>query len=266
MESLSLSSLTILLVEPSQTQRNIIHRRLHDLGIDQFFFAENCEAAYELAVVNFPDLVISSMYFSDGTAADLIERMRENSMLESTAFMLVSSEDKYHSLDAIKQAGVVAILPKPFDVEDLIYALNATVSYIEPDELDDQQLAGRLRQMAILVVDDSRLAQKHIARVLQNIGLEDICFANNGQEGLHVLSERTVDLVISDYNMPVMDGAEFVEALRKNDQFKEIPVMMVTSEDNSAKLNGIRQSGVSALVDKPFDIADVKQMLMSWVK
>ncbi|MFM2478461.1 response regulator [Celerinatantimonas sp. MCCC 1A17872] len=266
MQSLSLSELTILLVEPSHTQRNIIHRKLHEAGIDQFLFAENCTSAYDVAVSKFPDLVISPMYFDDGTATDLIEALRNNTLLESTAYMLISSEDKFHSLDAIKQAGIVAILPKPFQFSDLVNALNATLSYIEPEDHDNSEIEQSLREISVLVVDDSKTAQNHISKVLQNIGIVDIRRANNGKQGLEELSERAADLVISDYNMPVMNGAAFVEALRHSEEFKHIPVMMVTSEDNTAKLNGVRQSGVSALVDKPFDITDVRRMIMGMLR
>lgn len=261
MESLSLSELTILLVEPSTTQRNIIHRRLHEAGIDSFLFADSCETAYDLAVEKSPDLVISSMYFSDGTATDLVQRIRANALSQSIAFMLISSEDSHHSLDAIKQAGVIAILPKPFQFKDLMHALKTTLDYIDPDADDDFD-QRQLADLKVLVVDDSPTAQRHISKVLNNIGLSDLFFAGNGQQALDVLAEHPVNLIVSDYNMPVMDGAAFVEAVRRSSEFKDIPVMMVTSEQDGAKLNGVRQSGVSALVDKPFDIIAVKQILM----
>ncbi|MFM2484251.1 response regulator [Celerinatantimonas yamalensis] len=261
MERLSLSELTILLVEPSQTQRNIIHRQLHEAGVDRFLFAHNCESAYDIAVEKFPDLVISAMYFNDGTATDLIEQLRENSLLEATAYMLISSEDKFHSLDIIRQAGVVAILPKPFQFLDLKNALRSTLSFIEPEEHED--VHEQLQTLSVLVVDDSSTARRHISRVLQNLGISDIRTADNGQHGLLELNQRSADLIISDYNMPVMDGAAFVEALRQSEMFRHIPVMMVTSENDVSKLNGIRQSGVSALVDKPFDITGVKQMILA---
>ncbi|CAG9000842.1 MAG: Regulator of RpoS [Candidatus Celerinatantimonas neptuna] len=261
MERMSLSELTILLVEPSLTQRNIIHRRLHDAGVDSFLFAEDCESAYQVATVKSPDLVISSMYFSDGTATDLINRIRANALSQSMAFMLISSEDKHHSLDAIKQAGVIAILPKPFQLVDLLNALRTTISYIEPEsaEVNEQE---RLDSLSILVVDDSPTAQRHICRVLNNLGVTNIYTAENGQMGLDILARKTVDLIVTDYNMPVMDGAAFVEELRQDERFYHIPVMMVTSETDGAKLNGVRRSGVSALVDKPFDIEDVKRILL----
>ena len=261
MKQLSLSELTLLLVEPSLTQRNVIHRRLHDAGIDHFLFAQDCQSAYQVALERTPDLVVSAMYFADGNATDLISQLRSNTLSQSLAFMLISSEESHHSLDAIKQAGVVAILPKPFQFTDLINALHATLSYIEPD--DEVLLNERIAAASVLVVDDSMLAQRHISRVLNNLGISDIRLAGNGQQGLDQLTERRADLVVSDYNMPVMDGAAFVEALRKHPQLHNIPVMMVTSEQDGAKLNGVRQSGVSALVDKPFDMHAVKRMLTS---
>ncbi|MFM2480038.1 response regulator [Celerinatantimonas sp. YJH-8] len=260
MEQLSLSELTILLVEPSLTQRNVIHRRLHDAGIDNFLFADNCEDAYQIAASKIPDLVISSMYFADGTATDLVNQMRSNTLLQSTAFMLISSEASHHTLDAIKQAGVIAILPKPFQFTDLMKALKATLDYIDPDAEVDFDIE-RFKNLRVLVVDDSITAQRHISRVLNNIGIEWIETADNGRQALDFLAEQSVDLIVSDYNMPVMDGAALVEALRQDEQFHHIPIMMVTSEQDGAKLNGVRQSGVSALVDKPFDMAAIKQIL-----
>lgn len=261
MERMSLSELTILLVEPSLTQRNIIHRRLHDAGIDNFLFAEDCESAYQIATVKSPDLVISAMYFSDGTATDLISRIRANALSQSMAFMLISSEDKHHSLDAIKQSGVIAILPKPFQLTDLMNALKATISYIEPESVETDGLE-QLDTLSILVVDDSLTAQKHISRVLNNLGVKHIRTAENGRMGLDLLAQQTADLIVSDYNMPVMDGAAFVEELRQDKRFNHIPVLMVTSETDGAKLNGVRRSGVSALVDKPFDIDAVRSILL----
>ncbi|GGA92423.1 response regulator [Agarivorans gilvus] len=259
MEALSLADLTILLVEPSNMQRNIIRTRLHEAGIDNFVMAENCQQAVELAIKTAPDLVVSSMYFADGTATDLVQQLRANDLSRDIAFMLISSEACHHTLDAIKQAGVIAILPKPFEFTHLLGALQATISYIEPDQdlISEINVASK----KILVVDDSLTARRHIARVLENIGVAQVLFAENGQQALNLLEQDEVDLVITDYNMPVMDGAALIEALRQHPRFSDIPALMVTSENNGAKLDGVRQSGVSALVDKPFDIDAVKQVL-----
>ncbi|WP_432453175.1 MULTISPECIES: response regulator [unclassified Agarivorans] len=261
MESLSLGDLTILLVEPSNMQRNIIRTRFHEAGIDNFLMAENCQQAVNLAIQSAPDLVVSSMYFMDGTATDLVQQLRANDLSRDIAFMLISSEACHHTLDAIKQAGVIAILPKPFEFTHLLAALQATISYIEPDA---SYLANiDYSSKRILVVDDSQTARRHISKVLENIGIRQVLVAEHGQQALALLEQHPVDLVITDYNMPVMDGAALIESLRQHPRFCDIPALMVTSENNGAKLDGVRQSGVSALVDKPFDIDVVKQVLAS---
>ena len=129
------------------------------------------------------------------------------------------------------------------------------------NNIDVRVSAINVASKKILVVDDSLTARRHIARVLENIGVAQLLFAENGQQALDLLEQHEVDLVITDYNMPVMDGAAFIEALRQHPRFSNIPALMVTSENNGAKLDGVRQSGVSALVDKPFDIDAVKQVL-----
>lgn len=74
------------------------------------------------------------MYLGEVTGSELLIRMRERSELKDTPFMLVSSETKWENLNALKQAGVMAILPKPFNVEDMKMALQATADYIDPEE------------------------------------------------------------------------------------------------------------------------------------
>ncbi|RKF17834.1 response regulator [Alginatibacterium sediminis] len=258
MDALTLADLTILLVEPSRTQRNIIRARMHEAGVDNFLMAENAQQAFEAAETSSPDLVVSAMYFEDGTATELVQRMRASTMISDTPFMLISSEACHHTLDAIKQAGVIAILPKPFVYTDLLNALHATVNYIDPDNIETDLSTLSL---STLIVDDSATARRHISRVIENLGIKDISFAENGQEALDILERQSFDLIVTDYNMPVMDGAAFIEALRLKEQWKDIPVLMVTSERDGAKLDGVRQSGVSALVDKPFDMEAVRSIL-----
>lgn len=262
MNKLALSELSILLVEPSRMQRNLIQKHFHEAGVDHFLFASNCQQAYEIATVSNPDLVVSAMYFEDGTATDLITKLRSNTLSQSMAFMLISSEASHHNLDAIKQAGVIAILPKPFEFTHLLNALHSTLSYIEPDATIDTE---QMDKLSVLVVDDSVTAQRHIGKVLENIGIGQIFYAGHGEQALQKLKEMAIDLVITDYNMPVMDGAALVESLRQHASYSNIPILMVTSEQSGAKLNGVRQSGVSALVDKPFHIDTVKQLLQQIV-
>ena len=91
--------------------------------------------------------------------------------------MLVSSEDSLSKLDEFKQAGVAAILPKPFEPIHLSRGLNASLQLINIEEIDLDLFDAH--DVRVLVVDDSRLARNHIRRVLEGMGLSKILEAEN---------------------------------------------------------------------------------------
>ncbi|MCP3674465.1 MAG: response regulator [Gammaproteobacteria bacterium] len=261
MSTLQINDLYILLIEPSSTQRKYIIQHLQDAGIGTVIGVITGEEALESMNNDMPDLVISNMYFSDMTGIDLVTKMRENPTTEAVPFMLISSESNYRMLEPIRQAGVIAILPKPFSDEDLSRALMSTIDYIEPGELELDLY--EVENIRVLVVDDSNLARKHICNVIGEMGVlqENIVLAEDGKDALEHFSKEEFDLVITDLNMPVMDGNELIEHIRNESDHPYVPIMMVTSESNNARLEHMQQAGVSAICDKPFEAATVKQLL-----
>ena len=156
--------------------------------------ANSGQQALEMMENNTPDLVISSLYLSDQTGTDLVTKIRMTEHLKDIYFMLISSETSFEMLDPIRQAGVVAILPKPFKPKDLKTALNTTLDFINVDTevSDDIDLA----ELNVLLVDDSNLARKHIRRVLTNLGMENIDEAINGKDAVEKIEARIDDYVV----------------------------------------------------------------------
>lgn len=257
--SLKISDLAILLIEPSIAQLKLIKKHLNEEGIGEISGASSGEDALAEMRRYEPDLVISSMYLPDMTAIDLVTTMRNDAKLDHIPFMLISSETRFEQTDPIRQAGVVAILPKPFNHDDLKLALRASLDHIEPDEIVLNNYD--VDELNVLVVDDSSTARRHIARILNNLGIEKLTMAENGKEAIEKLSEQTFDLVVTDLNMPEMDGQELVHHIRHVIADTYIPILMVTSENDEARLANVQQSGVSAILDKPFDPASIKQVL-----
>ncbi|MFT5880962.1 MAG: two-component system chemotaxis response regulator CheY [Moritella sp.] len=254
--SIEVRDLSILLIEPSTTQSKFIKTQLQDAGVDNIECVNSIAQAKQSLTGFIPDLIISAMYFQDGSGAELAEYVKNNTLTENIAFMLISSEQRFSVLDQVKQAGAVAILPKPFKFVDLQRALTATLSYIEPDEMELELYD--VTTLKVLVVDDSLTARKHICRVLNNMGVSQIIAVINGVEALNSLAQNTFDLIVTDYNMPEMDGKELVEKIRLNPKLSYLPIMMVTSEEGTAQLSAVKQAGISALCDKPFDINTVR--------
>ena len=259
MDNIQLSELVVALIEPSSTQHRIITNYLNELGITHIETVA-IKSPFEQIKQIKPDLVISALYLSNElTGTDLVHQMRESRSLSDTAFMLISSETRFRYLDPIRQAGVIAILPKPFSLNELKIALNSTLEYIDPNEVELTNYEPE--NLRVLIVDDSSMARKHIQRVLKNMGLQNFSEAVDGADGIRMINENYYDLVVTDYNMPNMDGGELVDQIRCNSEQSGIPILMVTSESNENRLAAVQQSGVSAISDKPFEPATVKQLL-----
>lgn len=260
MSTLTSSDLNILLVEPSAMQRKIIRTELEAEQVRNIDEAESVTDAKNRITVIRPDLVISALHFEDGTAVDLLDSIRENAETSDLPFMLISSETRRNELEHFKQSGVVAILPKPFGHGHLATALNSTIDLLSNDELELEYYD--ITSLRVLVVDDSAMARKIVRKVLENLGIENITEAADGSEALTLLPEG-FDLIITDYNMPEVNGLELTEMVRASNEFAHLPILMVTSEANQAHLQNVAKAGVNAMTDKPFEPATVKQLLLN---
>lgn len=113
----------------------------------------------------------------------------------------------------------------------------------------------------ILIVDDSSTMRKIISRSLRQAGLavDEIFEAGDGIEGLNVLGSKNVDLILSDINMPNMDGLEFIKQVRANG--KKVPIVMITTEGGEDILKEAIASGASDSIKKPFTPDQLGQKL-----
>lgn len=260
MSSIALEELYIVLVEPSATQRRIICDLLRHEGVNQVEAVDSARSAFHYMKRYAPDLMITGLYLPDADAHELIGLMRADPNLVDVPAMVVSSEQNRENLEAVRQAGVIALLPKPFGRKDLDRALRTTIELLAGDELSLELYD--VTELRVLVVDDSRMARRHMTRILQQIGIQNIEQAENGQEAIKVLEKsEAFDLICTDYNMPHMDGAAFTNFIRQSGLYAHIPIMMVTSEDDQARLSSVRQAGVSAICDKPFEVINVKHLI-----
>ena len=97
--------------------------------------------------------------------------------------------------------------------------------------------------------------------MLEKLGVEKISEAENGKQAIGIIESRFFDLIVTDYNMPEMDGRELSAYIRSESSQQSVPVLMVTSESNKARLAGVEQSGVSAIFDKPFNVDTLRSAI-----
>jgi two-component system chemotaxis response regulator CheY len=196
------------------------------------------------------------------TGGDLVGRMRADNWTSKIAFILVSSESNPHYLEPVRQNGSSAILGKPFTAEQMKKALATTLDYLNPDASRlDVRSDVDLESIKVLLVDDSRSARAFMRRVLGNLGIKYFTEAENGKKAVEIIQEHYFDLVVTDYNMPEMDGKELTEYIRTQSWQSSVPILMVSSESNESRLAAVAQAGVSGVCDKPFEPAVVKNLL-----
>lgn len=121
-----------------------------------------------------------------------------------------------------------------------------------------------MRPITALIVDDSSVMRKIVERSLRQAGIEftAVLEASNGQDALSILKNHTVDLVLSDINMPVMNGLEFVENLQALPGAKNIPVVMITTEGSESHVLKALTCGARGYIRKPFTPDEVKEHIL----
>jgi two-component system chemotaxis response regulator CheY len=115
----------------------------------------------------------------------------------------------------------------------------------------------------VLIVDDSAAIRKILQRMLGQAGLTigKVIEAGDGVEALAALKGKTVNLILSDINMPNMDGIQLLTELKSSVEYKHIPVIMITTEGGEAKVMEAVQLGASGYVRKPFTLDQIKEKL-----
>jgi two-component system chemotaxis response regulator CheY len=125
-----------------------------------------------------------------------------------------------------------------------------------------------MNEVRALIVDDSSVMRKIIERSLRQAGLDPLVVreAGTGVEALEVLRSDRVDLILSDINMPAMDGLEFVRQIRAQNLAPGVPVVMITTESSEEHVKEAILAGARGYIRKPFTAEQVKERVLPLVR
>ena len=120
----------------------------------------------------------------------------------------------------------------------------------------------------VLIVDDSAAIRKILVRVLSqtDLPIKTLHEANDGSEALKILENNEVSLVLSDINMPNVDGIELLTKIKAEPKWKQLSVVMITTEGSQAKVMEAVQLGAKGYVRKPFTAEQIKEKVLSCLK
>lgn len=122
--------------------------------------------------------------------------------------------------------------------------------------------------MNVLIMDDSTTMRKIVRKTLRQPGLElgDVHEAGDGYEGLHVIASQPIDVILSDINMPNMNGIEFLEKLSELKLQRPVAIVMITTEGTDDLVQGAMDRGAGGYVKKPFTPQDVQKAIGAAVR
>jgi len=121
-----------------------------------------------------------------------------------------------------------------------------------------------MSEIRALIVDDSSVMRKIVERSLRQAGLDPLVVheAGSGIEGLDLLRAKQVDLILSDINMPSMDGLEFLRQIRAQNLAPGVPVVMITTESSEEHVKQAILAGAQGYIRKPFTAEQVKERVL----
>lgn len=146
--------------------------------------------------------------------------------------------------------------------------LSGMIKYIQAiTELSDKYTNNEAlevildKNMKILIVDDFSTMRRIIKNLLRDLGFNNTVEADDGNTALPVLNSGGIDFLITDWNMPGMEGIDLVKACRADDKLKTLPILMVTAEAKREQIVAAAQAGVNGYVVKPFTAATLKEKI-----
>ena len=118
---------------------------------------------------------------------------------------------------------------------------------------------------SILIVDDSLPMRSVIKRTLKTAGYGSAQFheAGNGKEALAIMKNEWIDIVITDYNMPVMNGMELIKEIKGGDLLKDIPIVVISAESNDTRIKEVMDLGAAGYITKPFTPETIRDLLIN---
>ena len=241
--------ITVLVVEPSRVQAAIIKGYLEEQSLPVVGSVVNGSDAIQAVRSLRPRAVVSAMHLSDISGVDLARQIRAEIKVDAPGFVLVTSEADDGESSSLSQLNRVLTLKKPFTAGQMAEALRVVTGTSSSLKFGGKVPRSQLR---VLIVDDSSTARIQVRTVLQGLGFSLFTEVPDGAYAIAVAARESCDLIVTDYNMPLMDGRALVSYLKQNPPTAAIPIVMVTTETEPRILDPVRKLGVVAVLEKAF--------------
>jgi putative two-component system response regulator len=241
MENIRFKKNNILVVDDSPAIRKSLINLLEPLDVN-IIEAENGSVGLNHAINNNFDVIISDIDMPVMDGIEFCHELKNRPETRGVPVIVVSAFDSEEDVNRGFQAGAADYISKDHAKEQLCGKIKEIIKKVNYQ-----------RQQVIMVVDDSETIRIVVQNGLEKNGYQTIA-AENGKQALDLLQNIKPDLILSDIDMPVMNGFQFREIVQSDDQFSRIPFVVMSANNDRAYMKRMLKYGASAYICKPFNI------------
>jgi len=231
----------MLIVDDSAVVRKSLTKLLEEMGA-HVTAAEDGEQGLEAALTKQFDLIITDVEMPKMGGYTLCLKLKNNPNTRGIPIIILSTQDSEEAIERGFQAGATAYLSK----SEAMAQLKKTIGEV----LDKSSF---MHERTILVVDDSKTIRFLVDKGLSEAGFH-VLTATNGKEALDMIKIREPDLILSDINMPEMDGIEFCKQVKADPDWAAVPFVVMSSHSERSLVRGMIDHGATTYIVKPFNL------------
>jgi len=265
----------LLVVEDDDTSRKSIVELLQDNDKDvQIKAVGTGSEAHELLKTEIYDCMVLDLGLGDISGFDLLKRIRSDKSIDKIPVIIYTGKELTKEDEAAlrKQADSI-VIKGAGSQERLLEETTLFLHQVETDIPEQKQKMIRtvpdeesvFKDKKVLIVDDDMRNVFAVSSILEERGME-VRVGKTGKEGLECLNAHPdIDLVLMDIMMPEMDGYEAMGEIRKQERFREIPIIALTAKAMTGERNKCLEAGASDYLSKPFDIEKMLSLMQVWL-
>ena len=271
-----LHSMKVLVVDDNPTSREILQEMLESFSFEVTVAASGPEGISELenAKEDSPfELVVMDWKMPGMDGIDASRRIKNHGGLNKIpAIIMVTAYGREEIMQQAEDVRLEGFLLKPINSSILFDAIMQAFGEAEPKTFrvverheQEAETAKHIKGALVLLVEDNEINQQVAKEILEGAGLI-VTLANDGQEGVNAVKESNYDVVLMDIQMPVMDGYTATREIRKDDRYKELPIIAMTAHAMTGDEDKSLQAGMNGHVTKPIDPDQLFSTLQKWIK
>jgi two-component system sensor histidine kinase/response regulator len=271
-----LRGMKVLVVDDNATSRNILQEMLESFTFEVTVAASGPEGIAELenAKVDKPfELVVMDWKMPGMDGIEASRQIKDHEGLSKIpAIILVTAYGREEIMQQAEEVELDGFLLKPVNpsmlFDTIIQAFGEAVpetSRIAQKSEQETEASEHIRGANVLLVEDNEINQQVAKEILEGAGL-NVALAADGQEGVNAVKESNYDVVLMDVQMPVMDGYTATREIRKDKQFKDLPIIAMTAHAMAGDEDKSLKAGMNGHVTKPIDPDQLFSTLQKWVK